>query len=373
MGLKLIWNDIFKEKADALVTPASRNARVGTGLDYYVHEIGGNGLDAARLSLGRIAPGNVEVTPSFGLKSVTGAKWVIHALGPVWSKSSAASVKLILDGCYLRILLKAAELGCGSVAMPVFSSGKFGMPMGLAVDVAVKAIKDFLAAFPAMEVKLVGIDEDFRDHAAKKYPELFTGKLTDEECPAIRNNYGERADDPRSTEDAFELGKEDDIFGEQLLERIVGDGKFKGMFQRLWANTQKHAKDANLPSTRSELADKSGLSHSTVKHLCSGGGEVVRTTKDKIIALSVAMKLPLEYLEKFLATCGYMLRHDGRDGIIRDFFERGCGNGIHSELDFILDSRKADRLDLVDKEALKKGEKLAQAVKRKKKAKRSKK
>ena len=38
--------------------------------------------------------------------------------------------------------------------------------MGKAVDVAVKAITDFTAAFPKLEVKLVGIDSDFHEYAA---------------------------------------------------------------------------------------------------------------------------------------------------------------------------------------------------------------
>lgn len=32
MSLKIIWNDILNEKADAIVTPASRNPRIGIGL-----------------------------------------------------------------------------------------------------------------------------------------------------------------------------------------------------------------------------------------------------------------------------------------------------------------------------------------------------
>ena len=41
MSLKIIWNDILKEKADAIVTPASRNPRIGIGLDRIVHEVAG--------------------------------------------------------------------------------------------------------------------------------------------------------------------------------------------------------------------------------------------------------------------------------------------------------------------------------------------
>ena len=39
MALQIIWNDILQEKADAIVTPASRNPRIGTGLDKLVHQV----------------------------------------------------------------------------------------------------------------------------------------------------------------------------------------------------------------------------------------------------------------------------------------------------------------------------------------------
>lgn len=353
MSLKLIWNDIFDERADALVTPASRKNAVGTGLDFYVHKIAGPGLDHAREKLGRIAPGNVGVTESFGLRRKTGAKYVIHALGPVWNKSNRASVELILDGCYLRILLKALELKCKSIAIPVLSSGKFGMPMGRAVDVAVKAIRDFLAAVDALEVKLVGIDGDFRDYAVANYPELTVEKLTPESSAECRDNYGRREDDPTSTEDAFVLGQENDIFGEQLFARIVGDGKFKGMFQRLWEDTKKRARSGEygcLPKNRAELADRSGIGATTIKHYCSSEGEAARTTKDRIVALSVAMKLPLEYAERFLATCGHRLGSSKRDKLMRRFIEEGCGKGMYSDINLLFYEvdKKIKPLDLGD-------------------------
>ena len=36
-ALHIVWNDIFHEKTDTIVTSASRNLRIGTGLDKLVH------------------------------------------------------------------------------------------------------------------------------------------------------------------------------------------------------------------------------------------------------------------------------------------------------------------------------------------------
>ena len=41
MALRIIWNDILQEKTGAIVTPASRNPRIGTGLDKLVHQVAG--------------------------------------------------------------------------------------------------------------------------------------------------------------------------------------------------------------------------------------------------------------------------------------------------------------------------------------------
>ncbi len=340
MGLKLIWNDILKERAEALVTPASRNAQVGIGLDRIIHKAAGDSLAAARRKLGRIAPGNVGVTKPYLLAGKTGAKWVIHALGPAWEKTSGAKEELILDGCYLRILLKAAELGCKSIAIPVLSSGKFGMPMDRAVDVAVKAINDFLAAFPAMEVKLVGIDEDFYSYASKRYKPLAVARITAAKAARYRKKVGRREDDPDSTEDRFEIGAENDVFGELLLDRLAGDGTFRTMFQNIWHMTKRNEaarrrerKKAKLFSgddlfivNKGALASASGISESTIKHFCTGEDKAMRTSKENLIALSAAMKLPLPYAERFLATCGYRLGSSKRDRVVREFFRKGNGD-----------------------------------------------
>ena len=74
MALRIIWNDILQEKADAIVTPASRNPRIGTGLDKLVHQVAGPELLEARKGLGNIGPGKVAVSYSFGLKKKTGTQ-----------------------------------------------------------------------------------------------------------------------------------------------------------------------------------------------------------------------------------------------------------------------------------------------------------
>ena len=357
MSLKIIWNDILNERADAIVTPASRNPRIGIGLDRVIHQTAGPGLLAERKKLGRIGPGRVGVSAAFALRRTTGAKWVIHALGPVWEKNGGGiKDELILDGCYLRILCKAVELGCKTVSIPVLSSGKFGMPMGMAVDVAVKAITDFIAAFPKLEVKLVGIDSDFHEYAAKHYPNLTTARYSAEAERKYRMVTGQREDDPTSLDDAFMMGEEGDYYDEQLIRRLSGDGTFKGMFHRLWEYTVRREKaakdekrrrkeaigDGEFIVSQKALSDATLIPKATIKHLCSNGKEALRTSRDNVIALCIAMKLPLEYATRLMASCGYSLDFNRRDKIIRRHIEERKG-GLAS---LSVDLQEAGEADL---------------------------
>jgi len=350
MALKLIWNDILTEKTDAFVTPASRNPRVGIGLDKVVHAVAGPKLLEARQSLGPIGPGRVGVSPSFGLKKPTGAKFVIHALGPVWSKNCGRKDELILDGCYLRILCKAKELGCKTVSMPVLSSGKFGMPMHRAVAIAVKAIEDFLAAFPQMTVKLVGIDSEFYECAKKLRPELVQAKYDEKREQAYRCKTGsQRQDDPNSHDDGFTFGETDDYFHEATFRRDTEGKDFKQLFGYLWRVVSDHERKARDEApkakarprayliTRADLSRATGISERTIKNFCSLDKTSSHTSKDKIVALSVAFRLPADYTVAFLATCGHALGTTGRDGVIRDFIEKQQGDVF--DLNLLLEKR----------------------------------
>lgn len=344
MALKIIWNDICREKTDVIVTPASRFARVGTGLDKIIHKVAGEQLLEARRLLGSIGPGTVKVTDSFGLKKATGAKWVIHALGPIWDEDSGIKEALILEGCYFRILCKAVELKCKTVSVPVMSSGKFGMPMPKAVDIAVRAILEFLKAFPSLTVKLVGIDPDFFDYAQKSYRAFCVkSDFTKEEVEALRKKFGQRAYDAQKDQsDDVTLEEEDPYFKKYMFDRETRGRSFKELFQHLWADLvvrEKRAKRDRLAmrkrgspmrrymTTNSDLSYETGISLKTIRNYCSKAGGSVKTSRDKIFALAVAMRLSTDYARALLATCGYKFNESSlRDEIIYNAIEARKGS-----------------------------------------------
>lgn len=337
--LKLIWNDILKEKADVIVTPASREPRIGTGLDKIIHNAAGPELLSAREKMGYIEPGIVHASPSYGIKKLTGAKYVIHALGPFWNDTSDVKDELILDGTYLHILLKALELKCKSIAIPVMSSGKFGMPMNKAVDIAVKAIQLFLKSIPVGTievVKLVGIDSEFYMYAKKEYPTLVAKSVftTEAEKKYRATNARSRTLDVKEQYEAFTLGEKGYFQAVKLASDVAGRG-FKEFFQKLWNEFKAAEKAAKIADheagkpprvyivSNSLLAQAAIVSDKTIKNYCELNKTTLRASKDKIIALGIAMRLSLPYVRSLLKTCNFALNSKNpRDKVIIGFVGR---------------------------------------------------
>jgi len=347
MSLKIIWNDICAEKADAIVTPASRFPRIGVGLDKLIHKIAGPQLLEARKKLGNIGPGTVQASPAYALKAKTGAKWVIHALGPIWDENATVRDELILSGCYFRILCKAVELKCRTVSVPVMSSGKFGMPMDKALRIAVEAIETFLKAVPTLEVKLVGIDSDFMEIAQREF-----GKYCAASCfsaakeIALRKELGRRRYDKMMDHcDQLTSDEEDPYFIRHSFEQSVNEKSFRELFRKLWEGRQAADRQARREARKAEragrhvsrggcefvtsteeLAAATGISERSIRHFCSIRSGADRTTKDKIFALCVALRVSLEYAKALLATCGYRFdRRSPRDRLISEWIENGTG------------------------------------------------
>lgn len=156
MPFQIIRNDITKVKADAIVNTANPEPTFMAGTDAAIyHAAGEELLLSARKKIGRIAPGDVAVTPAFCLK----AKYIIHTVGPAWIDGMHDEFD-ILRNCYMKSLSKAAELGCKSIAFPLIATGVYGFPKDQALQIAISEISSFLMREDTeMTIKLVVFDE----------------------------------------------------------------------------------------------------------------------------------------------------------------------------------------------------------------------
>ncbi len=153
MPFQIIRNDISQVKADVIVNTSNPKPAIGGGTDSAIYRAAGEEkLLEARTAIGEIKPGEAYATDAFDL----GAKYVIHTVGPVWNGGGSGE-KDILYSCYENSLRLALKLKCESIAFPLISSGTYGFPKNVALDIALSAIGKFLLS-KDMSVILVVFD-----------------------------------------------------------------------------------------------------------------------------------------------------------------------------------------------------------------------
>jgi len=140
--IEIVRGDITTQEVDAIVNAANSSLLGGGGVDGAIHRKGGpailEGCRKLRASkYGRGLPTGQAVATTAGDLP---ARWVIHTVGPVWSKSEDRSH--LLADCHRNSLKVATELGAKSVAFPAISTGIYRWPIDSAAEIALRAVHD---------------------------------------------------------------------------------------------------------------------------------------------------------------------------------------------------------------------------------------
>jgi O-acetyl-ADP-ribose deacetylase len=144
--IEILKADITTLKVDAIVNAANRALLGGGGVDGAIHRAAGPGLLDECRKLGGCETGQCKVTGGHRLP----AKWVIHAVGPVWGGGGKGEDGL-LASCYRNALDLAGKMGLKTIAFPAISCGVYAFPIPRACAIAWKEIQESLSRHPALE------------------------------------------------------------------------------------------------------------------------------------------------------------------------------------------------------------------------------
>ncbi len=170
MDITLVTGDITEQQADAIVNAANSSLLGGGGVDGAIHRRGGPAILAKCRQLRQtrypdgLPAGQAVATTAGNLP----ARWVIHTVGPVYSRKEDRSA--VLASCYTSSLRVAGELGARTVAFPAVSAGIYGWPADDAARIAVATVSS--AGSQLAEARFVLFTHEMRTAFAQALAEV---------------------------------------------------------------------------------------------------------------------------------------------------------------------------------------------------------
>lgn len=305
MPIEIVCNDITRMPVDAIVNAANNRLERGGGVCGAIHAAAGPRLQDACRALNGCRTGEAKITRGYDLP----AKFVIHAVGPVWQGGTHGEREQ-LAACYRSSLALARAYGCASVAFPLISSGIYGYPKDEALKVATDTIRDWLIASDDadMLVYLVVFDKDsFRisgklyagiaeyisDHYADAHRDARSRRLEEEPVDWAAEPCCMSAPDSATLEDA--LGMIDESFSQMLIRKIDEKGMTDpACYKRANIDRKLFSKIRN-----------------DVQY---------RPKKTTALAFAVALRLSLAETQELLLKAGLALSHSDKLDIIVEYF-----------------------------------------------------
>jgi O-acetyl-ADP-ribose deacetylase len=136
--IEILEADITTLDVDAIVNAANAALRGGGGVDGAIHAAAGPGLLEELRRFPGCATGDAVRTGGHRLR----ARWVIHAVGPVWLGGDAGEPEL-LRHAYESAFARAAEAGdVRTIAFPAISTGIYGYPKRDAARIALDVMRE---------------------------------------------------------------------------------------------------------------------------------------------------------------------------------------------------------------------------------------
>lgn len=317
MPFEIVHNDIVHMQVDVLVNTANPLPIVGSGVDRAIHEKAGERLFQARKEIGCIAFGDAVMTPGYELD----APYVIHTVGPIW-KGGHLGEEQLLASCYRKSLHLAKDKGCESIAFPLLSTGNYGFPKPLALQIAIREISSFLLE-NEMQVYLVVFDREAF---------ALTEKLFSSVSSYIDENYVRtRTMDEYSWEGRSRIPRESrrvrmPMEMEECLSvsySAAPSGNTQDLGQLL------KGLDAGFSETLLQLIDRTGKKDSEIYKKANVDRKLFskirnnpdyKPSKGTALAFAFALELNIEETKDLIGRAGFALSHSSKFDVIVEYF-----------------------------------------------------
>ena len=308
MPFEIVRNDIVNMKVDAIVNTANPRPIIGAGTDKAVYDKAGERLLLARKEIGDIAIGEAAITPAFDLD----ANYVIHTAGPIW-RDGKSSEEALLASCFKNSLRLAKEKECESIAFPLISTGSYGFPKPIALQIAVREISSFLME-NEMQIYLVVFEKQSFELSEKLFKSV--SSYIDENYVSEKINAEYKMSNLRSYELLFEAS-DTPRYG-----TICSNPNLDGMLENL---------DKGFSETLLDLIDRTGKKDSEIYKKANVDRKLFskirnnadyRPSKATAIAFAIALELSMDETDDLLARAGIALSQSNKfDVIVRYFIE----------------------------------------------------
>ncbi len=307
MPFEIVRNDIVNMEVDAIVNSANPKPVIGSGVDSEIHKKAGNKLLTARKKIGDIYFGEAVITPGFDLD----AKYVIHTVGPVYRDGNNKE-KELLSSCYRKSLMLAREYHCDSIAFPLLSTGNYGFPKPLALQIAVGEISQFLLEYD-MQVYLVVFDKDAYALSEKLFKSV--SSYIDENY--IENKIAQEYESSNVYISNIELRR---LKEQKYATKSINTDDWEDMLENL---------DASFSETLLTLIDRTGKKDSEIYKKANVDRKLFskirnnrnyKPSKTTALAFAFALELSIDETKEFISRAGYALSHSNKFDVIVEYF-----------------------------------------------------
>ena len=143
--IELKMGDITQETGDAIVNAANTTLRGGGGVDGAIHRAGGPDIlkECVQKYPDGIRTGQAATTCGGNLP----ARFIIHAVGPVWSGGKRGEAGFLADA-YRNSLEEAKKSRIRHISFPSISTGAYRFPLDQAAPVALETCAGVLTENP---------------------------------------------------------------------------------------------------------------------------------------------------------------------------------------------------------------------------------